>query len=84
MKSATETKSIKDTEEYRNSITVHLVRICGDVEHIKEKVNENNKHLRHINGRLRTAENNITAVKTVGTTLTVVIGVIITWLGIQK
>ena len=78
------TKNTDKTEEYRNSITVHLVRICGDVGHIKEKVNENNKHLRHINGRLRKAENNVTAVKTIGTTLTIVIGIVLTWLGIQK
>jgi len=78
------TKSTNKTEEYRNGITVHLVRICGDVEHIKEKVVENNKHLRHINGRLRKAENNITAIKTIGSTLTIVIGIVLTWLGIQE
>jgi len=77
-------KDTEKTEEYRNSITVHLVRICSDVEHIKEKVTENNKYLIHINGRLRQAENNITAVKTIGTTLTVVIGIILTWLGVSK
>ena len=77
-------KDTDKTEEYRNSITVHLVRICGDVEHIKEKVNENNKHLISMNGRLRLAENNVTAIKTIGTTLTVVVGIILTWLGISK
>jgi Mg2+ and Co2+ transporter CorA len=78
------TKSIDKTEEYRNNITVHLVRICSDLGHIKEKVNENNKHLQQINGRLRIAENNVTAIKTIGSTLTLVIGVILTWLGINK
>ena len=28
------------TEEYRNNITLHLTRISGDIEHIKEKVND--------------------------------------------
>ena len=77
-------KNIDKTEEYRNSITVHLVRICSDLGHIKEKVDSNNKHLEKINGRVRTAENNITAVKTIGSTLTIVIGIILTWFGISK
>jgi peptidoglycan hydrolase CwlO-like protein len=69
-------------EEYRSNITLHLTRISGDIEHIKEKVNANNKHLERINGRLRTAENSITAIKTVGTTITFIIGIVLTWLGI--
>jgi predicted nucleic acid-binding Zn-ribbon protein len=84
MKSATETKNLKKIEEYRNDVTIHLVRICGDLVHIKEKVESNNKHLEKINGRLRSAENNITAIKTIGTTLTFVIGCILTWFGVQK
>ena len=71
-------------EQYRNNITLHLTRIGGDIEHIKEKVNDNNKHLEKINGRLRAAENDITAVKTVGGTITFIIGVILAWLGIGK
>ena len=31
-----------NTEEYRNNITIHLTRISSDIEHIKEKVNDNN------------------------------------------
>ena len=77
-------KDTDKTEEYRNSITVHLVRICSDLGHIKERVDSNNKHLEKINGRVRTAENNITAVKTIGSTLTIVIGIILTWFGISK
>jgi len=77
-------KGINKTEEYRNSITVHLVKICSDLGHIKERVDSNNKHLEKINGRLRQAENNITAVKTIGSTLTIVIGIILTWLGVSK
>ena len=69
-------------EEYSSNITLHLTRISGDIEHIKEKVNDNNKHLEKINGRLRTAENSITAIKTVGSTITLIIGIVLTWLGI--
>ena len=71
-------------EQYRNNITLHLARISGDIENIKEKVNDNNEHLEKINGRLRAAENHITAVKTVGGTITFIIGVALTWLGIDK
>ena len=74
----------KSTNEYRNDITLHLVRISGDLEHIKEKVISNNKHLEKINGRLRDAEKNITVIKSIGSTLTFIIGVILTWLGVQK
>ena len=84
MKSESETKRIKRTEEYRNDVTIHLINICNDLAHIKEKVENNNKHLEKINGRLRYAENSITAIKTVGTTITFIVGSILTWFGIQK
>tara|TARA_R110002020_G_scaffold330472_3_gene546099 strand:+ start:1760 stop:1993 length:234 start_codon:yes stop_codon:yes gene_type:complete len=71
-------------DEYRNNITVHLTRMSGDLEHIKEKVNDNNKHLEKINGRLRQAENNITGMKAIGITLYSIIAIILTWLGIDK
>ena len=63
---------------------MHLTRISSDIEHIKEKVDLTNEHLEKINGRLRTAENNITAIKTIGSTLAVVIGSLLTWIGIDK
>ena len=72
------------TEEYRNNITLHLTRISVDIEHIKEKVNDNNKHLEIINGRLRAAENNITGMKSVGLTLYAVIGAALTYLGVKE
>ena len=72
------------TEEYRNNITLHLTRMSVDIEHIKEKVNDNNKHLEIINGRLRTAENNITGMKSVGLTLYAVIGAALTYLGVKE
>ena len=72
------------TEEYRNNITLHLTRMSVDIEHIKEKVNDNNKHLEIINGRLRAAENNITGMKSVGLTLYAVIGAALTYLGVKE
>ena len=84
MKSESETTRLRKIEEYRDNITLHLVRISGDVEHIKEKVIANNNHLESINGRVRSTEKNITMIKSVGSTITFVMGTILTWLGIQK
>ena len=84
MRSESETKRIERTEEYRNEVTLHLVRITGELSHIREKVEANHTHLEKINGRLTTAEHSVTAIKTIGTTLTIVIGVILTWLGLDK
>ena len=69
-------KMNKDLRNYRDSVMTHL-------EYIKEKVDANHKHLISVNGRLRKAENNITAMKTVGITLYAVLGAILTWLGLK-
>ena len=74
----------KSTEEYRNLVTIHLVKITGELVHIREKVEENHAHLKKINGRLTTAEHSITAMKTIGSTLTFIVGAILTWLGVHK
>ena len=73
-----------NTEEYRNNITIHLTRISSDIEHIKEKVNDNNKHLLRLNGRVRENENQISWIRGVGKTTIVIIGVFLTWLGINQ
>ena len=75
---------INSTEEHRNLVTIHLVKITGELAHIREKVEANHTHLEKINGRLTTAEHSVTAMKTIGSTLTLIIGVVLTWLGIQK
>ena len=74
----------KNTNEILTELTLHLTRISVDVEHIKEKVDANNKHLERINGRVRTTENSITAIKSIGITLYAIIGGVLTWLGISK
>lgn len=63
--------------KYRDEVLTHLA-------YIKEKVEANHQHLEKINGRLRAAENNITAIKTVGTTITIVVTITLTFLGIFK
>tara|TARA_R110000824_G_scaffold16163_2_gene67285 strand:- start:3833 stop:4108 length:276 start_codon:yes stop_codon:yes gene_type:complete len=84
MRSAKETKEMESIEKYRTDVTLHLVKITGELAHIREKVESNHTHLEKINGRLTTAEHSITAMKTIGTTLTITIGVILTWLGLGK
>ena len=74
----------KSTEEYRNEVTLHLTRITGVLTHIRDKVEANHTHLEKINVRLTTAEHSITAMKTIGTTLTIVVGTILTWLGLDR
>jgi len=66
----------KKINEYRDEVLTHL-------EYIKEKVDANHDHLERVNGRLRKAENNITAIKTTGTTLGAIIGAFLTWLGLK-
>ena len=74
----------KNTEEYRNNITLHLTRISGDVEHIKQDIKYVVEHLEKINGRLRVAENNITAHKAVGITMVTVLTLAISLVGLIR
>ena len=82
MKSETETKHMENTEKYRSDITLHLVRISGDVEHIKESLGSVINHLEKINGRLRYAENSISAIKAIGITITTLLTIAIGFVGI--
>tara|TARA_R100000687_G_scaffold72163_1_gene62213 strand:+ start:108 stop:341 length:234 start_codon:yes stop_codon:yes gene_type:complete len=66
-------------EEYRTNITLHLTRMSGDIEHIKEKVNDNNKHLLNLNGRVRNNEVAISRIKGIGGTLSAIILAILGW-----
>ena len=52
-------------DEYRENITLHLVRITGDLEYLKEKVDKCENHLDTINGRVRKNENAITKLNTI-------------------
>ena len=66
-------------DEYRNNITLHLTRMSGDLEHIKEKVNDNNKHLLNLNGRVRNNEVAISRIKGIGGTISAIIIAILGW-----
>ena len=74
---------------FETDITMHLTRISGDVEstktdiaHIKEKVNTVVQHLELQNGRLRTAENSLSAHKAVGITVVSALTIAISLVGI--
>ena len=69
----------KKVDEYRSNITLHLTRMSGDIEHIKEKVNDNNKHLLKLNGRVRDNEVAISRIKGIGGTLSAIIIAILGW-----
>ena len=66
-------------DEYRNNITLHLTRMSGDIEHIKEKVNDNNKHLLNLNGRVRNNEVAISRIKGIGGTISAIIIAVLSW-----
>ena len=72
------------TKDILTELTVHTTRISGDVEHIREKVNEINEHLIRLNGRVTEAEKQIYSIKGIGGTLVFVIGSVLTWLGIER
>jgi len=72
------------TKDILSELTLHITRISGDVEHIKEKVNENNAHLIRLNGRVTETEKQISSIKGIGGTLVFAIGSILTWLGVEK
>ena len=74
----------KSIDVYRLDVTTHLIRISGDLEHIKENMDSINNHLGEINGRVRDTEKQISWMKGIGGTLAFVVGIILTWLGIDK
>ena len=59
--------------EYREQITLHLVRITGDLEYLKEKVDNCENHLEKINGRVRKTENQVYWILGVGAAITTVL-----------
>ena len=66
-------------DEYRTNITLHLTRMSGDIEHIKEKVNDNNKHLLRLNGRVKDNEVAISRMKGIGGTLSAIVIAMLGW-----
>tara|TARA_R110002020_G_scaffold298499_1_gene514356 strand:+ start:6511 stop:6732 length:222 start_codon:yes stop_codon:yes gene_type:complete len=71
-------------KEFESDVTLHLMRISSDVEHIKEDMSEVRSHLATMNGRVRQNEKDISWIKGIGSTFIFVISSIIAWLGIDK
>ncbi len=67
----------KSTDKYRGEVMTHLM-------YIKEKVDANHSHLERVNGRLNKAENNISKIIAIGTTVFSIIGIAITLIGVFK
>ena len=67
----------KDLEIYRNDVTAHLVRISGDIEHIKESQVREERHLEKLNGRVRKTENSISWIKGIGSAVTFVVSAVL-------
>ena len=74
----------KSTKDFETDITLHLTRISGDVEHIRERVDIAVRHLESMNGRLRTAENSLSAHKAVGITVVTALTIAISVIGIMS
>jgi len=64
------------TQQHREWLTITLTEIKGDVSHIKEKVEKNEKHLSKLNNRIGKAETNISAMQGVGSVVALIFGTI--------
>tara|TARA_Y100001938_G_C7964526_1_gene366109 strand:+ start:195 stop:410 length:216 start_codon:yes stop_codon:yes gene_type:complete len=64
-------------DEYRENITLHLVRITGDLEYLKEKVDKCENHLDTINGRVRKTEKQVYWIFGVGAAVSSVLSYLI-------
>ena len=67
---------IKELDNYRREVTIHL-------QHHSEKIDVVISHLEKINGRLQKAEKDITTHKTVGITISSIVGFFLTYLGLK-
>ena len=69
----------ENLNEYRSNITLHLTRVSGDIEHIKDSQIKSERHLELLNGRIRKNEVAISWIKGIGLTITFVISTILTY-----
>lgn len=61
----------QQAQKHREWVTITLTRIKSDVTHIKDKADEQEKHLSKLNDRVGKAENSISMVKGVGSVVAV-------------
>jgi len=67
----------KNTDKHRSEVMLHLM-------YIREMVDANHKHLEKVNGRLNKAENNITKIVAIGSTVLSLLTIAITAMGVFK
>jgi len=65
-------KPTNTTAKHREWVTVTLTKIKGDVGHIKEKTDEQERHLSKLNDRVGKSENKISAIQGVGSVLALI------------
>ena len=68
------------TQQHREWTTMTLVKIKSDVEHIKEKVNEQEIHLSKLNGQVGKNSNAIARIQGVGSVIALVFGSVFAFL----
>ena len=64
-------------DKYREAVIVHL-------QYIKEKVDANHEHLLRLNGRVIKNEKAITKIFAIGSTISFIFTLILTYLGIRE
>ena len=64
-------------DKYREAVIVHL-------QYIKEKVDANHEHLLRLNGRVVKNERAITKIFAIGSTISFIFTLILTYLGIRE
>ena len=64
-------------DEYREAVIVHL-------QYIKERVDANHEHLLRLNGRVVKNERSITKIFAIGSTISFIFTLILTYLGIRE
>ena len=62
----------KEVNEYRNSMREDMVGIKVSLKYLVESQNRQTAHLESINGRVRTNEKAISAIKGVGSTVAII------------
>ena len=68
------------TQKHREWVTITLTKIKGDVGHIKEKTDEQERHLSKLNDRVGKAENKLSVIQGIGSVVALIFGTIFAFL----
>ena len=64
------------TQKHREWVTITLTKIKGDVGHIKEKTDEQERHLSKLNDRVGKTENKLSVIQGIGSVVALIFGTI--------